>query len=206
MHHFSLRVEWVGYSLAQEKDKYLVFPEFSLLRLLPHSFPPVKSGIRGERTREKIILIQLVLFKKWSLCSKRDSSSLGASLVLWRQPWGSRPIQAHDSGDLPPQHLPAEGTPHPGPWAGSVPATFPRRRQRRILLQPLTWSLHHGCVSQLPTFRLIQVRVRQRSLPPNMGPGHNSTLVSSTLHLKRAGSENLWLGQHPARLRKRPPF
>ena len=54
----------MGYSLAQEKDKYLVFPEFSLLRLLPHLFPPVKSGIRGERTREKIILIQLALFKK----------------------------------------------------------------------------------------------------------------------------------------------
>lgn len=82
----------MGYSLAQEKDKYLVFLEFSLLRLLPHLFPPVKSGIRGERTREKIILIQLALFKKCSLGSKRDSSSLGTSLVLCRQPWGSQPL------------------------------------------------------------------------------------------------------------------
>lgn len=104
----------------------------------------------------------------------------------------------------PPQHLPAEGTPHPGPWAGSVPATFPRRRQRRILMQPLTWS--HSCASQLPTFRLIQMRVRQRSLPPNMGRGHKFHSCFLNIVFEKGRSENLWLGQHPARLRKRLPF
>ena len=78
----------MGYSLVQEKDKYLVFLKFSLLCLLPHLFPPVRSVIRGERTGEKFILIQLALFKKCSLGSERDYSSLGASVVLWRQPWG----------------------------------------------------------------------------------------------------------------------
>lgn len=71
---------------------------------------------------------------------------------------------------------------------------------------PPPWSLHHGCASQLPIFRLIQVRVRHCSLPPNMGSGHKWTQVGLftcflTLHLNRVASENLWLSQHPASLR-----
>lgn len=109
----------MGYSLAQEKDKYLVFLEFSLLCLLPHLFPPVKSGIRGERTGEKFILIQLALFKKCSLGSERDYSSLGASVILWRQPWGMAALYRLMTQAIPPpQHLPAEGTPTLGPGRG----------------------------------------------------------------------------------------
>lgn len=108
----------MGYSLAQEKDKYLVFLEFSLLCLLPHLFPPVKSGIRGERTGEKFILIQLALFKVFSWLQKRlflSGSQCGSvetalgMTALYRLMTQAIP---------PPQHLPAEGTPTLGPRRG----------------------------------------------------------------------------------------
>lgn len=65
----------MGHSLDQEKGRCSFFLEFSLLHLLPHWFPPLGSGIRGERTGENnyldsagaIFFLNVLLAPKWTL-------------------------------------------------------------------------------------------------------------------------------------------
>lgn len=103
----------MGHSLDQEKGRCSFFLEFSLFHLLPHWFPPLGSGIRGERTGENNYFDSagFFFFFKCSLGSKMDSSSLEACVVLWRHRRGIAALYRYLTLAMsPPQHLPAEST------------------------------------------------------------------------------------------------